>query len=711
MPLSWPELLTRASARRPAGLRHRSWDRRLPRSSADSRSIVARCGLRRRARLAGRRPPLRRRRGPPRRRGGRGRNASSAGCAGDRGARRPPRGAGARRAPGTVIPSRQLSLIGVTGTNGKTTTTGLVRHLLNATGNAGSIGTLGAFDGRGEAVPSTAGTLTTPGPIDLQATLGGAGGARRAPTSPWRRRRTASTRVGSTDSRFAAGVFTNLTRDHLDYHGTMEAYLAAKLKLSGLLATERCRGREPRRPGLARDLPAADAAGSPSAFIPRPTCGPPSVVLDAAGSRFRLDGRFGTAEVSLPLLGDFNVANALAAAACALGARACRWPRWRRGSPPRRRCRGGWSASATRRASCCATTPTRRMRWSGRSRRCGRSRRGRLIVVFGCGGDRDRGKRPIMGRHRGRSWSDLADRHLGQSAHRGPGRDHRRHRAGHGRRRRTCGSSTGARPSTRRWARRGRATRSSSPGKGHETYQVIGTEKLPFDEREIVRDAVHAVNAGGEAPTTPPWAEARRPRGAATAWRRGRQDIHRHLDRHRGPFQRARCSWRWRASGSTATTTSRPPRPPGAGGRGGARGDAAGRRASTLLRGGRHPARLRRARAGAADQVSRARSSPSPAPTARPARRRCWRRCCAPGTSPTPRGRTSTTWWGCRSPSSRRRRTPRRWSSRPAPTCRARSPRYREIIEPDDRRGHQRGRGTPRGLRLARGRRWTRSCR
>ena len=68
-------------------------------------------------------------------------------------------------------PSRKLSLIGVTGTNGKTTTTGLIRHLLNATGTSGSIGTLGAFDGRDEAVLSTAGTLTTPGPIDLQATL------------------------------------------------------------------------------------------------------------------------------------------------------------------------------------------------------------------------------------------------------------------------------------------------------------------------------------------------------------------------------------------------------------------------------------------------------------------------------------------------------------------------------------------------------------
>ncbi len=68
-------------------------------------------------------------------------------------------------------PARSLTLIGVTGTNGKTTTVSLVRHLLNTHGTAGSIGTLGAFDGAGDSVPSTAGSLTTPGPVDLQATL------------------------------------------------------------------------------------------------------------------------------------------------------------------------------------------------------------------------------------------------------------------------------------------------------------------------------------------------------------------------------------------------------------------------------------------------------------------------------------------------------------------------------------------------------------
>ncbi len=131
-------------------------------------------------------------------------------------------------------PAQAVTLIGVTGTNGKTTTTGLIRHLFNQRETAGSIGTLGAFDGTGQPITSTAGSLTTPGPIDLQATL--AAMVDRGVTHV-----AMETSSHSLDQRrldgltFAAGVFTNLTRDHLDYHGTMEAYLASKLRLSTLL--------------------------------------------------------------------------------------------------------------------------------------------------------------------------------------------------------------------------------------------------------------------------------------------------------------------------------------------------------------------------------------------------------------------------------------------------------------------------------------------
>ncbi|HEX7337065.1 MAG TPA: UDP-N-acetylmuramyl-tripeptide synthetase, partial [Gemmatimonadales bacterium] len=213
-------------------------------------------------------------------------------------------------------PAARLTLIGVTGTNGKTTTTGLIRHLFNEQESAGSIGTLGAFDGHGAAIESTAGSLTTPGAVDLQATL--AAMVSRGVTHVAMEASSHSLDQRRLDGlSFAAGVFTNLTRDHLDYHGTMEAYLASKLRLSSLLGSngvdvvnldeDSWRAIPLRSPRVTFGAhPASDVRAS-------------EVMLDSAGSRFRLTGRYGCAHVSLPLLGDFNVANALAAAATALG--------------------------------------------------------------------------------------------------------------------------------------------------------------------------------------------------------------------------------------------------------------------------------------------------------------------------------------------------------------------------------------------------------
>lgn len=381
-------------------------------------------------------------------------------------------------------PARSLTLIGVTGTNGKTTTTGLLRHLFNKQGAAGSIGTLGAFDGGGDPIPSTAGTLTTPGPIDLQATL--AELVRRGCRHVAMEASSHSLDQGRLDGlAFAAALYTNLTRDHLDYHGTMEAYLAAKLKLSALLALsgvevvnlddDAWRAIPPRSARITFGLhPAADVRAS-------------EITLDATGSRFRLSGRFGVAEASLPLLGDFNVANALAAAACGLAL----------GEP---------LTEIVARLASAPQVPGRMERISehpcvvlrdyahtpdalDRALRTLRPlTRGRVIVVFGCGGDRDKGKRPIMGRIA----ADLADLAVATSdnprtenpdaiiddVEQGMGgvphlRITDRLRAIH--------TALGE-------ARAGDTLLLA--GKGHETYQVIGTDKLPFDEREIVRDAV-----------------------------------------------------------------------------------------------------------------------------------------------------------------------------------------------------------------------------
>lgn len=378
-------------------------------------------------------------------------------------------------------PGAKLTLVGITGTNGKTTTTALVRHLLNARQTAGSIGTLGAFDGAGAAVESTAGSLTTPGPIDLQSTL--AALVSRGVTEVAMETSSHSLDQGRLDGlRFAAGVFTNLTRDHLDYHGTMEAYLAAKLRLDGLLSADGVQVVNVDDPAWAA-LPGGRRRitfGLAAPAMVRPM----DLDLGNAGSRFRLVTPAGSIEVALPLLGEFNVANALAAAATAtgLGLRVDEIGRRLTEAPqvPGRMERLAELPAVVLRDY--AHTPDALERALAALRPL---TRGRLIVVFGCGGDRDRGKRPEMGRIAA-ELADLAivtsDNPRTESAERiiddvVQGMGGVPHHRVADRREAIARALDGARPEDTVLL----------AGKGHETYQVIGTEKVPFDEREIVR--------------------------------------------------------------------------------------------------------------------------------------------------------------------------------------------------------------------------------
>jgi UDP-N-acetylmuramoyl-L-alanyl-D-glutamate--2,6-diaminopimelate ligase len=381
-------------------------------------------------------------------------------------------------------PARRLRLVGVTGTNGKTTTTALVRHLFNARGTAGSIGTIGALDGTGAPIPSTAGTLTTPGAIDLQATL--AALVARGVTDVAMEASSHSLDQGRLDGLvFAAGIFTNLTRDHLDYHGTMESYFAAKLKLStqlGTLGVAVVNADDPAWRALdrfPRQVTFGQSAGADVRAI--------EVVLDASGSRFTLAGRFGKATVKLPLLGDFNVANALGAAACALSL----------GLPVHQ---------VVARLAEAPQVPGRMERLADRPcvvlrdyahtpdaleralRTLRPLTRGRVIAVFGCGGDRDRGKRPIMGRLA----AELANVAIVTSDNpRTEDPDAIIDEIEQG-----MGAVRHLRI-TDRLAAIEAALAEAKPedtvllaGKGHETYQVIGTEKQPFDEKTIVERLV-----------------------------------------------------------------------------------------------------------------------------------------------------------------------------------------------------------------------------
>jgi UDP-N-acetylmuramoyl-L-alanyl-D-glutamate--2,6-diaminopimelate ligase len=379
-------------------------------------------------------------------------------------------------------PGRRLTLVGVTGTNGKTTTTALVRHLLNAGDSAGSIGTLGAFDGAGRPVPSTAGSLTTPGPIDLQATL--AAMVDRGVTRVAMETSSHSLDQGRLDGlTFAAGVFTNLTRDHLDYHGTMESYLAAKLRLDSLLGLDGVQVVNLDDPAW-QALPARQrrvtfgfsAGAMVRALEPD---------LGHAGSSFLLVTSQGRVPIRLPLLGEFNIANALAAAATALGL----------GRP---------LAEVAERLACAPQVPGRMERLVERPAVVLRDyahtpdaleralqalrpvTRGRLIVVFGCGGERDRGKRPVMGRIA----ATLADLAIVTS-------DNPRRELPDGiidEVEQGMGTAPHQRFTDRRAAIAAALTAAREDdtvllaGKGHETYQVIGTEKVPFDEASIVRE-------------------------------------------------------------------------------------------------------------------------------------------------------------------------------------------------------------------------------
>lgn len=379
-------------------------------------------------------------------------------------------------------PADRLRMIGVTGTNGKSTTVALIRHLLNQDGEVGAVGTLGATDGRG-APAGPESSLTTPGAVEFQAVL--AGLAARGVTTV-----VAEASSHALDQRrlygvsFAAAVFTNLTHDHLDYHKDLESYRAAKLLLAAQIqpgGLEVVNADDPAWEGLTRQPPRRRltfGVHRPADVTAR------DIALRADGTEFTVNFGSDRQAVFLPLLGEFNVSNALAAAATA----------WGLGVGP---------ATITERLAGVPQVLGRMERLASdgfvvlrdyahtpdaldRAIRALRPlARGRLIVLFGCGGDRDRRKRPAMGRIAARG-ADLAivtsdnprsedpDKIIDEIEDGMEGIAHLR--------------ITDRREAI---ARGLQLLRSGDclllAGKGHETYQIIGNTRLPLDEREIVR--------------------------------------------------------------------------------------------------------------------------------------------------------------------------------------------------------------------------------
>jgi UDP-N-acetylmuramoyl-L-alanyl-D-glutamate--2,6-diaminopimelate ligase len=390
-------------------------------------------------------------------------------------------------------PDRELAMVGITGTNGKSTTIELTAAMLEAAGIAsGRIGTLGyRFGAR-----AFAGERTTPEASDLLRILremrtdGAAAVAMEVSSHALVQGRVAGVA-------FDVAVFTNLTRDHFDFHAGFEDYFAAKRRLFAQLKPG---GRavvnldDPYGRRLAAELPDAWTFGEGGAVAAR------SVRCDRQGISGELATPEGAVAFSTPLLGRYNLENLLAAAAAAsalgvplpaiaaaLGeARALpgRMEPVDRGQP----FLAVVDYAHTDAALEAALRAARELAPGGR-----------VIVVFGCGGDRDPGKRPLMGRVAG-SLADLAVATSDNPRSEDPAAILAAVEAGL--------AQSGARgyllvPDRREAIRR--AVAQAGPGdalvvagKGHETMQLVGDREIPFVDREELGRALEEAMGGRE---------------------------------------------------------------------------------------------------------------------------------------------------------------------------------------------------------------------
>lgn len=396
-------------------------------------------------------------------------------------------------------PSKKMRIVGVTGTNGKTTTTYMVQQILNEAGyRVGLIGTVQNYIDR---VPYPV-TRTTPESLDLQELM-------------FRMERAGVTHVvmevsshglelkRTNGCEFDVGVFTNLSRDHLDFHDDINSYLEAKCKLfKGLGSTYHLRPKEgPKGAVINADDPCwkrvASCSGVPivgygigEGAALRAT----EIEVSSSGTRFTAVLPSGKSlELKLPLAGRFNVYNSLAAVGVALiegipEETVVRALRTLESVPGRfERIEAGQRFTVI---VDYAHTP------DGLEKVLVTSREltgGRVIVVFGCGGNRDRGKRPVMGRIAG----DLADVVV-----------------------LTSDNPRGEEPELiisdievgLREAKAGRVSYVVEPdrrkaiqlavdmahdedlvliaGKGHESYQIFKDVTVPFDDREVAKEAI-----------------------------------------------------------------------------------------------------------------------------------------------------------------------------------------------------------------------------
>jgi len=402
-------------------------------------------------------------------------------------------------------PASELTLVGVTGTNGKTSVTYLIESILTRANRR--VGLIGTVEIRYPGVRQRS-LNTTPESLDLQRAL--------------RAMRTQGVEVVAVEvsshglelgrvagCRFAVAAFTNFTQDHLDFHETMDAYLAAKTRLfRAHLAPGGSAVVNADDPAAELFVQSAREAGARVIRVSRMADAQADVTLEHAdvrmdGSRVRLRLPGAEVDVVLPLIGDFNVENLLVAAgvavaldapteAIAAGSAAC--PQ----VPGRVERISGPGDDAPMVLVDYAHTPDALDKLLGTLKPL---TRGRLVSVFGCGGDRDRGKRSLMAEAAAR-WSDRIVATSDNPRTEEPERiladveDGLRGRTRVSLEKLYATDDAYAVTVDRREAIHAAIAQSRSEdtvviaGKGHEDYQIVGRDRLPFSDPDEARKAL-----------------------------------------------------------------------------------------------------------------------------------------------------------------------------------------------------------------------------
>jgi UDP-N-acetylmuramyl-tripeptide synthetase len=386
-------------------------------------------------------------------------------------------------------PTAALELVGVTGTNGKTSTAYILRHILNSAGKkAGMLGTI-EYDTGGEVEPSP---LTTPDAVQFTRCLAAMrdNGCQAAVVETSSH---ALSQARVWPHRFKVAIFTNLTRDHLDYHGDMENYLQAKKILFQSLSPDASAVVNLDDPHTVALVDGIDAPVYGYTFGEKNLFNDRIVIVriteeSLSGQTIRLTGNGVDGEISVGLIGRHNAANFAGAvlAALRLGipfpeiqAASRTFP----GVPGRLERLDGPSGAAVFVDYAHTDDAIRSVLSILRP-----LTPGKIVTVFGCGGDRDRGKRPLMAEAAERG-SDVVVVTSDNPRTENPDQIFADIAEGFADRGKVTLIPDRASAIRHAVQLAGKGDAVLVAGKGHEDYQIIGTRKIHLDDREPVRDA------------------------------------------------------------------------------------------------------------------------------------------------------------------------------------------------------------------------------